>query len=161
MTKIIAAYPCLGKTTIGNLNRDFVFDREFNESRSTHGMNNKEKEVFFKLCGKIIDLHIKSGFYKYIFVTDDFEILKNISLNPTEITVIFPDAYDKETMLEYKNRVIKRSGEDWFNRVLGKEIENLPQIIDAYKRFGFDVRLIKSGQYIGDIFDFSEEIILP
>lgn len=161
MTKIIAAYPCLGKTTIGNLNRDFIFDREFNESRSIRGMSRSNKEKFFKLCADIINLQIESGFYKYIFVTDDFEILKNISLNPSEITVIFPDASDGEAMREYKNRVISRSGEDWFDTVLSEEIKILPQTIEKYRKFGFDVRLVKSGQYIGDVFEFSEEISLP
>ena len=43
MTQIISAFPCLGKTTLYQLNKKKIFDREFNESRSQLGMNALER----------------------------------------------------------------------------------------------------------------------
>ena len=36
--KVIAAYPCLGKTTISQANKDRCFDLELHESRATRYM---------------------------------------------------------------------------------------------------------------------------
>lgn len=56
MTKIISAFPCLGKTTIFSLNKDTMFDREFNESRSIKGMSIEDRDVFFQQCASIVQL---------------------------------------------------------------------------------------------------------
>lgn len=161
MTKIISAYPCLGKTTIGNLNKDRIFDREFNESRSVRGMNEAQKSKFFDLCSQIVNLQIETGCYDYIFVTDDLEILKRLDVRPNEITVIFPNIFDSKVRKEYKNRVIKRSGEAWFKRVISPEINNLAEKIELYRELGFDVRLTEADEFIGDVFEFSNQIALP
>ena len=39
MTIIVSAFPCLGKTTLTNQNRDIYFDAEIYESRATKGMS--------------------------------------------------------------------------------------------------------------------------
>ena len=46
-TKIIAAYPCLGKTTLSKISKKRFLDMEFNESSKTKMMNEIERSHFF------------------------------------------------------------------------------------------------------------------
>lgn len=120
MTHIISAFPCLGKTTIYQLNKKRVFDREFNESRSILGMNGTERDEFSQLCADVINLQTRTGYYDYIFVTDENNIVSRLKTNrsfleayqDTDITFIFPNVFNDEVMRDYKRRVVIRSGED-------------------------------------------------
>lgn len=52
--KVIAAYPCLGKTTIYQANKDKCFDLEFNESRATRYMYGVlEKKMYFDAAAEM------------------------------------------------------------------------------------------------------------
>ena len=44
MTVIISAFPCLGKTTLTNQNKEKYFDAEIYESRATKGMSESEQK---------------------------------------------------------------------------------------------------------------------
>ena len=46
MTIIISAFPCLGKTTLTNQNKEKYFDAEIYESRATKGMSKIQQADF-------------------------------------------------------------------------------------------------------------------
>ena len=71
MTIIISAFPCLGKTTLTNQNKDIYFDSEIYESRATKGMSESQQKEFFKASALKIKLIYDTGYYTAIFVTDD------------------------------------------------------------------------------------------
>ena len=168
MTQIISAFPCLGKTTIYQLNKGRTFDREFNESRSVLGMSEQNKEHFYELCGEILRLQIQSNHYDYIFITD-YEKIANLVANAMNdnghgfgFTYIFPDVFNKDVMQDYYARVIKRSGVDWYERVIVPKLVNLSERIIELKQKGYDVRLTDlEHPYIEDVFCFNSQILLP
>ena len=78
------------------------------------------------------------------------------------VIFVFPDASDDDVMKEYKSRVIKRSGIDWYNKVLLPEACNLNDRVNYYKECGYDVRLTDlEKRYIEDVVDFPDDFIFP
>lgn len=162
MTKLIAAYPCLGKTTLSQLNRTTIFDREFNESRSTIGMTEEQVRDFFKACADIICLQMHTGTYEVLFITEDERLLSELYSRGIQPVLVFPDAFNSIYMEQYKEKVIERSGIDWWNRVLAPEIPTLAERIREYKKSGYDVRLTNSeNPYIEFVVDLPGHIVTP
>ena len=91
MTKIILAFPCMGKTHYANQHpntaldlesSDFLFDRtgyEHLSSEEFKGIPNRtRKENGLEDYLKAIDEAVKSGKYKYVFTAQNPEIVKGI-----------------------------------------------------------------------------------
>lgn len=154
MTKLIAAYPCLGKTTLSKWNRTSIFDREFNESRSIIGMSTEQIQLFFKACADIICLQLQTNTYEILFITENERLLMELNKRGIKPILIFPDAFDSLYMMRYKENVIKRSGLDWWNRVLASEIPTLPDRILESQALGYDVRLTNTlNPYIENVIE--------
>lgn len=130
MTQFISAYPCLGKTTLYNLNKTKIIDSEFNESRSVQNMNERQIDKFFKACADIIELRIESNACEVLFTTEDDRLLTELCSRNVKPILVFPDAFDKEYMKEYKEKVLRRSGFAWWERVIQPEIKDLPNRIN-------------------------------
>lgn len=149
---LIAAYPCLGKTTIANQNKERMFDREFCESRSRLGMNEGQNLRFVRACCDIIQMQYEANHYDVMFITEDEEILEELGKRGIRPILVFPNAFNDEHMIEYKESVIKRSGKEWWNRVLADEIRGLKGRINKYRDLGYDVRLTYPQKpYISDV----------
>ncbi|MBC2091932.1 hypothetical protein HCJ41_14200 [Listeria welshimeri] len=160
MTQIISAFPCLGKTTLCNLNRDTIFDREFNESRSIRGMLQEEKAAFFQQCADMVELQKNTGYYDYIFITDNPDLVTK--LDQKNITYIYPNVFDSGIMDAYKKQVVERSGEEWYDRVIPPKLDNLKEYIQQLLDLNYDVRFTDAEHpYIEDVFDFNAELLLP
>ncbi|MBC2184492.1 hypothetical protein HCB33_14115 [Listeria sp. FSL L7-0233] len=160
MTQIISAFPCLGKTTLCNLNRDTIFDREFNESRSIRGMLSEEKVAFFQQCADMVELQKNTNFYDYIFITDNPDLVS--LLDQTSIIHVYPDVFNDKVMEEYKKQVIERSGEDWYERVIPSKLTHLKEHITKLNDDGCDVRLTDlEHKYIEDVCELNSQIKLP
>ncbi|MBC1391472.1 hypothetical protein HB795_14050 [Listeria welshimeri] len=160
MTQIISAFPCLGKTTLCNLNRDTIFDREFNESRSVRGMLPEEKAVFFQQCADMVELQKNTNFYDYIFITDNPELVS--LLDQDSIIHVYPDVFDDKVMDDYKKQVIERSGTEWYERVIPPKLIHLKEHINQLLQDGCDVRLTNlEDKYIEDVCELTSEINLP
>ena len=160
--QVIAAYPCLGKTTLYQLNKKNVIDSEFNESRSTQNMNEKQIDLFFTACADITELRIQSNACKVLFITEDERLLKKLRTRNIKPILVFPDVYDKKYMEEYKEKVLDRSGRFWWNRVIEPEIYNLINRIENYRSMDYDVRLTNSQYpFIEDVVELGEVLRLP
>lgn len=160
MTHIISAFPCLGKTTLCNLNRDTIFDREFNESRSTRGMSEEGQETFFQQCAEMVLLQKNIGFYDYIFLTDHPALISK--LDPKTITHIYPNVFDSNAMDAYKKQVIERSGLDWYLRVITPKLIKVKTHIEQLIDLGCDVRFTdREHGYIEDVYEFHADILVP
>ena len=100
---LISAYPCLGKTTISNLNdKSKVFDRDFNETRSRLEMSSEQMGKFVNACCDIIELQYKANYHDVLFVTDDEEFLSNLENRRIKPILVFPNGFDEEYIEEYK-----------------------------------------------------------
>lgn len=80
MTIIISAFPCLGKTTLTNQNKEKYLDVELYESKTTKGMSESDQKEFFKANALKIKLIYNTGYYDAIFVTDDERLLRELRL---------------------------------------------------------------------------------
>lgn len=160
---LISAYPCLGKTTITSLNnKQKIFDRDFNETRSTLGMSLEQKKKFYNSCCDIIQLQYETGFHDVLFITDDEAFLGNLESRGIKPILVFPDGFDKDYIKEYKEKVIARSGEAWWNRVMTNKMKHLTLRINSYKNKGYDIRLTnRQKPYIEDVVDFCGKVNLP
>ena len=137
-TKIIAAYPCLGKTTLSKISKKRFLDMEFNESSKTKMMNEVEREYY-------------SGNFEIVFISEDDEILKRLLSKKISFILILPNIFKKRVMQEYKRRVICRSGKSWWNNVIEPEISNLQNRIEFYKNNELvEVYLTDENEYICD-----------
>lgn len=160
MTHIISAFPGLGKTTIFTLNKDTIFDREFNESRSIRGMTSEEQILFFQHCADMVQLQKNTGYYDYLFITDHPALVERLKTN--SITHIYPNVFQAEVMAEYKQRLIKRSGLEWYERVMPPKISHLKDHIQKLYDCDYDVRLTDlEHRYIEDVFEFNAQTTLP
>lgn len=77
-TRIISAFPCLGKTSLTQKYKDIYFDFEIYETRATKGMNQLQEFEFFKNCARNIQILYETGFYEVIFITDDERLKEKI-----------------------------------------------------------------------------------
>lgn len=153
MTVIVSAYPGLGKTTITNSDKNMFFDMEVYESRATKGLSENDINKFFSNVAENINLIYNSNAYEYIFVTDDFRLLKKLEEFNMEIVYILPNPYKEKDLENYINRLIKRSGKEWFDRVMIDDMRNLKDKITYLKNNKKDVRLVGYNQYIEDLLD--------
>ncbi|EAE3734167.1 hypothetical protein E4T02_14525 [Listeria monocytogenes] len=160
MTHIISAFPCMGKTTIFSLNKDTMFDREFNESRSIRGMSTEERDVFFQQCANMVQLQQKTGYYDYIFITDNPSLVSR--LDSQTITHVYPNVFDEEVMQEYKQRILERNDIAWYERVITPKLSYLKGHIVELQEKGCDVRLTDlDNRFIEDVFTFNAHTKLP
>lgn len=164
--KIISAYPCLGKTTITNSNKEKFFDREFFESQTILGMPEDVIDKIFSNFANIVELQYQYGSQDVLFITDDERLLKYLRRRNIPYTIVLPDVRQNTVFNEYKKRVIERSGIEWWNRVLEPDIEDLKRRISiminnkgAYKEKGVTLKLIDyidNREYIENVVDLGE-----
>ena len=153
-TRIIAAYPCLGKTTLSKISKNRFLDMEFNESSKTKMMSEVERSHFFDFCVQKIEEEYYSGNFEIVFISEDDEILKRLLSKKISFILILPNIFKKRVMQEYKRRVICRSGKSWWNNVIEPEICSLQKRIEFYKNNELvDVYLINENEYICDKVD--------
>lgn len=150
-TRIISAFPCLGKTSLTQKYKDIYFDFEIYETRATEGMNQLQEFEFFKNCARNIQILYNTGFYEIIFITDDERLLQELRKLNLEIIHVIPNTNKKDDLLEYKERVVARSGLEWFNNILLKDINNLPDKLIKIKKLKEKIYFVEPGKYIEDL----------
>lgn len=148
MTVIISAFPCLGKTTLTNQNKERYFDAEIYESRATKGMSESQKDEFFKASALKIKLIYNTGYYDVIFVTDDNRLLDELRSCGLPIVHVLPNPNNEDHLQEYISRVIKRSGLVWYHRVLVEDITNLPDKIHELQSRNEQIYFVEPDKYI-------------
>lgn len=148
MTLIISAFPCLGKTTLANQNKEKYLDAELHESILTKGMSESDQREFFKASATKIKLIYNTGYYNAIFVTDDERLLRELRLWGLPIIHVLPNPSNKEHLQEYISRVIARSGLTWYNDVLSKDIIILKDKLYKLQTLGEKVYLVEPNKYI-------------
>ena len=114
-------------------------------------MNQLQEFEFFKNCARNIQILYNTGFYEIIFITDDERLLQELRKLNLEIIHVIPNINKKDDFLEYKDRVIRRSGIDWFNNILLKDINVLPNKLLKINRLKEKVYFVEPGKYIEDL----------
>ena len=150
MTKIISAFPALGKTTLTQNNKEIFFDYEVYESRATVGLSEENQKLFFENCAKNLKLIHDANNYQAVFVTDDDRLLSELKKIGLKVTHVLPDINSSENLEEYKSRV-KRSGTEWFERVLKSDMDSLADKVKRLSETGEEVYFVKPGLYLEDL----------
>ena len=89
-----------------------------------------------------------------MFISEDDEILRRLICKKIPFELVLPNVFVDSVMSEYKTRVIKRSGEEWWERVIAPELPYLKDRINFYKNQNLvKVYLINENQYIDDVVD--------
>lgn len=148
MTLIISAFPCLGKTTLTNQNKEKYLDAELYESKATKGMSESDQREFFKASALKIKLIYNTGYYDAIFVTDDERLLEELRLWGLPIIHVLPNPSNKKHLQEYISRVIARSGLTWYQDVLSEDIIRLKDKLYKLQTLGEKVYLVEPNKYI-------------
>lgn len=68
-----------------------------------------------------------------------------------EIIHVLPNINNKDDLLEYKERVIKRLGIEWLNNILLQDINELPNKLLEIKRLKEKIYFVEPGKYIEDL----------
>lgn len=147
MTIIISAFPCLGKTTLTNQNKEKYLDVELYESKATKGVSESDQKEFFKANALKIKLIYNTGYYDAIFVTDDERLLRELRLWGLPIIHVLPNPSNREHLQEYISRVIARSGLNWYQDVLSEDIIRLKDKLYKLQTLGEKVYLVEPGTY--------------
>ena len=148
MTIVISAFPCLGKTTLTNQHPDRYVDMEFYESRVTKNMIETHQHQFFINCASTIQLVYETGAYDVIFITDDDRLLHELNNLNIPIIHVLPNPFNYYHLAEYKQRVMHRSGIDWYEHVLKNDIDNLPNKIDRLRYENTTIYFVEPDKYL-------------
>ena len=156
---LVSAFPCLGKTTLYKINKQVIFDSEFNETKSIKELNEEQIFHFFRACADIVELRNKNSNSLVQFITDDDRLLQELYIRGIKPILVFPDIFDESYLKEYRKKVIERSGKEWFEQVVRPKIQLLPDRIQKYSKLGYEIRYINhTNPYLENVIDFSEEI---
>ncbi len=161
MTRLIAAYPCLGKSTLHTLNRGSILDMEVYESRATRDMTPDQADAYFTGAAMMIDAIASCGSYDHVFITEDDRLIaKLLELGyADQLTLVFPDL---DTGLEaYHNRILEHNDKAWWQRVILPELDELPHRIERYRHLGLDVIQTGEDQYLEDVINFGSGFATP
>ena len=131
MTKIISAFPCMGKTYFASQNpeksldlesSDYLFERSGYEHLSSEefkGIPDRKRKVNgLNDYLKAIDKEMKTRRYKYIFVAQNPEIIKGIIEMGYEVHYIKPNPIDEAEKV-FIQRATKRGNSDkWIHSTI-------------------------------------------
>ncbi|MCR4590095.1 MAG: hypothetical protein K5668_04690 [Lachnospiraceae bacterium] len=163
--KVISSFPCLGKTTICNLNKERCFDRQFDIRRSVQSMGQIECLKFFDACADMILLQYKVDAYEIMFIDNDDRLIKRVANDPAikkDMVLVFPNVNDRNIMEEYVIRTSGFYGAAWVNKNLKSELDALPARIKSFIDEGYDVRLTNLSQkYIHEVMNLPVGFITP
>ena len=135
-TKIISAFPGVGKTYYHERNKEISIDSDsshFSWVKDSEGNNTKERNPEFP--NNYIN-HIKenSGKYKYIFVSSHEEVRIALKENGIEYYMIYPAKSRKKEFIE---RYIQRGSPEVFVNLISENWDSWIGKIEEEKEEGF------------------------
>lgn len=155
MTKLISAYPCVGKTTLYRSDRERYMDLEFRETASTKGMNSECKKRMYAHYADIISEMLLTGTYKYIFITDNELLLKELAKRKIPFTYVVPDPDDAAYRKQHYQRTIDRNDIVWYDNIIAPRNKKLHRMIQWINdRLGMDIYFLNTEKpFLKDIID--------
>lgn len=163
-TKIISAFPCLGKTFFAEKNKEtsidlessnYFFDKTGFESLSAEefkGLKNRTKrENGLKSYLTAIDEAVKSNKYKYVFISQNPEVVKGILKLGYKVHLVKPNP-GKESEKEFIKRAIKRGNNmDWINSTIPYLSEDLESYYSEDEFENLLIYFLPYDSYLSDL----------
>lgn len=153
MTRLIAAYHDLGKSTVFRTDRNAYLDVNFYDYPALEKLSYKQRSDYYDACTCIIKSLLDSNEYRSIFIpVNDFVLLRLVSIYDTnKIQVILPDLPSSSSIEVFKKRIILSKGIKFWYNVVEKEVAGMNDKIAQFRKLGFDVRLVKADRYLIDV----------
>lgn len=164
-TKIISAFACLGKTHFAKENptiaidlesSDFMFDKTGYEHLSKEEFkgikDRKLKEDGGKDYLKAIDETVKSGKYKYVFVSQDPQTIDGLTNLGHIVHIIKPLPNEQSEKEFVKRSKVRGNNEEWINGTL-PYLKPLPLYYSNEVLSKIRVHLIPSHLYLSDFLE--------
>ena len=148
-TKIISAFPGVGKSYYHKLHPDTTLDSDssnFSWVKDENGNNTKERNPNFPQ--NYIE-HIKSntGKYEYIFVSSHKEVIEALLDNCLFFYLVYPDSRRKE---EFIQRYKDRGNNEFFIHLLHSKWDEWIAELDELKFSRACASLMMTGDYLED-----------
>lgn len=171
-TKIISAFPCLGKTFFAANNKDialdlessdFFFDKTGFESYSSEkfkGLSNRvKKENGLQDYLKVIDDAVKSNNYSFVFLSQSPDVVKGVLDLGYEVHLVKPEP-GQESEKEFVRRAKLRGNNDqWINSVIKFLSEDPTSYYSENELKKISFHLIPKDSFISDWLFLEKEII--
>lgn len=132
-TKIIVGFPCIGKTSLYQENKDKYMDLEFRETASTKGMDEQSKLRVFSNYLNIVKEIVNTEYYDYLFVTDNILMIKNLIECELEFTFVGPNPNDVEFINTHYKRVLNRNNQLWYKNIIIPRLNELKRTLELLR----------------------------
>lgn len=135
-TKIISAFPGVGKTYYHERNKEISIDSDsshFSWVKDSEGNNTKERNPEFP-SNYINHIKENEGRYKYIFVSSHEEVRIALKENGIEYYMIYPAKSRKKEFIE---RYIQRGSPEGFVNLISENWDSWIGKIEEEKEEGF------------------------
>ena len=121
---------------------------KYTEVEQLKNMGISQQREFLRNHARNIQLIQETNTYKCIFVTDDVRLIEELNRLGIYVIYVVPNVNNPDSIVNYRKRVMSRSGLEWYNRVLKKYMEELPCTLIEIVNLGNELRFVNSGQYI-------------
>lgn len=166
MTKIILAFPCMGKTQYAKTHpdialdlesSDYLFDKTGHEHLSSEEFkgipNRNRKENGIDEYVKAIDNVVKGGKYRYVFAAQNPEIVKALIAMGNDVHYVKP-LPTKESKRVFRARAQRRGNNDtWIENTVKFLIPSPLPIFDDEELEHVYLHFAPSKNYLGDFID--------
>lgn len=166
MTKIVLAFPCMGKTyyaqnhpetALDLESSDYLFDKtgyEHLTSEEFKGIpNRKPKENGIADYLKAIDESVKSGKYDYVFTAQNPEIVNGILALGYDVHYLKPLPTEQSETIFQQRAKARGNNDNWINSVV-KFLKSSPlSLFTDDELEHVYIHLVPSESYVTDVID--------
>lgn len=163
-TKIISAFPCLGKTFFAANNKDIALDLESSDfffdktgfedysSEQFKGLSNRvKKENGLQDYLKAIDEAVKSNNYNFVFISQTPDVVKGVIDLGYDVHLVKPE-HGEESEKEFIRRAKLRGNNDqWINSTIKFLSEDVVTYYSEKELEKISVHIVPKGFFISDL----------
>lgn len=166
MTKIILAFPCMGKTHYANEHpdialdlesSDFLFDKtgyEHLSSEEFKGVPHRtRKESGVQDYIRAVDNAVKSGVYRYVFAAQNPEIVKGLIAIGYDVHYVKPLPLVESEQIFRKRANIRGNNESWIESTIKFLIPSPLTIFDNDELKHVYLHFAPPNDYLSDVLD--------
>lgn len=153
MTRLIAAYHNLGKSTVSRTDTRAYLDMNFYDYPALKKLSHEQRSDYYDSCTRMVKYLLDSNVYRSIFIpVNDFILLRLASIYETnKIQIILPNLSSDSDVEVFKRRIMLHKGFEFWYDVVEKEIVGMSEKIAQFRRLGFDVRTVEADRYLIDV----------
>ena len=171
-TKIISAFPCLGKTFFAANNKDIALDLESSDfffdktgfedysSEQFKGLSNRvKKENGLQDDLKAIDEAVKSNNYSFVFISQTPDVVKGVIDLGYEVHLVKPEPGEESEKEFIRRAKLRGNNDQWINSTIKFLSEDPKSYYSDDELDKISVHFIPKDSFISDWLLLSKEIV--